>query len=113
VDVTRTPPGERFDAVLSVRLLHHLEEPAFAAALDFLTGSAKEAIVCTFASSSTWKGWLRALRRPRAPGGRGEVLRSRAAVESAFRARGWAVADAACVSPLFSTQVWLLLTPAR
>ena len=70
VDVTRSIPAERLDVAVCVRLLHHLDEQAFAAAVDFLTASAKLAIVCTFASTATWKGFWRSRKKRAGPRGR-------------------------------------------
>jgi SAM-dependent methyltransferase len=109
VDVTRAKPAERLDIAVCVRLLHHLDEQAFASAVDFLAASAHLAIVCTFASTATWKGFWRS-RKKRAVR---EVTRSPAAMRAAFAARGWRVAEIRRVSALFSSQAWLLLTPAK
>jgi SAM-dependent methyltransferase len=110
-DVTRAKPSEQFDVVVCVRLLHHLEGADFEAALDYVVSAAQHGIVCTFASSSTWKGWRR-LRRKRA-GGSGETLRSDQAMRDALAARGWRVARSRRVSFFFSTQTWLLLVRAE
>jgi SAM-dependent methyltransferase len=108
VDVTRSIPAERLDVAVCVRLLHHLDEQAFAAAVDYLAASAKLAIVCTFASTATWKGfWRSRLKR-----GVREVARSPAAMRAAFAARGWRVAEMRLVSAFFSSQAWVMLTPA-
>jgi 2-polyprenyl-3-methyl-5-hydroxy-6-metoxy-1,4-benzoquinol methylase len=108
-DVTKGTPDGRFDVVLCVRLLHHLEKSEdFEAALDYLVKGASLGIICSFASSSTWKGWWR-LRRPTKRSS--ETLRSRKAMARAFAARGWRIRATRCVSFVFSTQTWLLLVP--
>jgi cyclopropane fatty-acyl-phospholipid synthase-like methyltransferase len=111
-DVTRTAPPERFDVVLCVRLLHHLDAAAFDAALDYLAAAATAGIVCTFASTATWKGFWRERRRAAGRKRGGEILRSPERVREALDARGWRVAEVRPLTRLFSTQTWLLAVPA-
>jgi len=111
LDLVRDEPADVFDVVMTIRLLHHLSDEAERGrVLDFVTSSARQAVVLTFASKGTVKGWIRSMRTRLGLRHGGENLRPEAEIRDALRARGFRVVQRRKVSALFSTQVYLLAT---
>lgn len=109
LDVTRDELDETFDLVLCVRLLHHLKsDEDRRRALSFLTRAARDALILTVASTSTWRGWSRARRARLGRRRGGESIVPLSAVARELDDLGFRVERIAYVHRLFSSQTWVL-----